>query len=133
MSAQQQSLGEWVERVNHDIFYQQNEEVFNKAVNEDIDSGLVVRLNHSVYNYEQFKGGLVHIRNTGYIVLHSVSEVAKWDDSEKRGGVVAHMTEFATKDNTTGKETRKTSLVVSAVKWIDGRRKITELTEVENE
>lgn len=43
MSAQQQSLGEWVERVNHDIFYQQNEEVFNKAVNEDIDSGLVVR------------------------------------------------------------------------------------------
>ncbi|KAM0415664.1 hypothetical protein ACHAPT_013391 [Fusarium lateritium] len=90
-------------------------------------------LNHSVFNYEEMKGGILYIRGSGGMTLDSVSEVLKWDDTEKQGGVVAHLTKFTTKNNGTGQEIKKTSLITSTVKWIDGRRKLTELVEVEIE
>ncbi|KAJ4206817.1 hypothetical protein NW767_003109 [Fusarium falciforme] len=79
------------------------------------------------------KGGILYIRGSGGMTLDSVSEILKWDDAEKQGGVVAHLTTFTTKNHETRPEVRKTSLITSTVKWIDGRRKITELVEVEIE
>lgn len=67
------------------------------------------------------------------MTLNSVSEILKWDNPEKQDGVVAHITKFTTKDKSTGKESKKTSVIISTVKWIDGKRKLTELTEVEVE
>ena len=74
----------------------------------------------------------MHIRASGSMVLDNVSEILKWDDAEKQGGVVAHLTTFTTKNSGTGQEVKKTSLITSTVKWIDGRRKLTELVEVES-
>ncbi|EEU45664.1 uncharacterized protein NECHADRAFT_80780 [Fusarium vanettenii 77-13-4] len=133
MSSQQLPLGEWVKQVNDAIFYQPKDEVALKALNEDVDSSLVVKLNHSVFTYEEMKGGVLYIRGSGGMTLNSVSEVLKWDDTEKQGGVVAHLTTFTTKNNENGQEAKKTSLITSTVKWIDGRRKLTELVEVEIE
>ncbi|WAO89960.1 Hypothetical protein NCS54_00736400 [Fusarium falciforme] len=133
MSSQNLSLGEWVKQINNAIFYQPEDEVALKALNEDLDPGLVVKLNHSLFNYEEMKGGILYIRGSGGMTLDSVSEILKWDDAEKQGGVVAHLTTFTTKNHETRQEVRKTSLITSTVKWIDGRRKITELVEVEIE
>ncbi|KAL2686909.1 hypothetical protein Neosp_004452 [[Neocosmospora] mangrovei] len=38
------------------------------------------------------KGGVLYIRGSGGMTLNSVSEVLKWDDTEKQGGVIAHLT-----------------------------------------
>ncbi|RSL56632.1 hypothetical protein CEP51_014361 [Fusarium floridanum] len=133
MSSQQLPLGEWVKQVNDAIFYQPDDEVTLKAINEDVDSSLVVKINHHVFNYEEMKGGVLYIRGSGGMTLNSVSEILKWDDAEKQGGVVAHLVTFTTKNNATKQEVRKTSLITSIVKWIDGRRKLTELVEVEVE
>ncbi|RTE69766.1 hypothetical protein BHE90_015849 [Fusarium euwallaceae] len=133
MSSQQLPLGEWVKQVNDAIFYQPDDEVTLKALNEDVDSSLVVKINHSVFNYEEMRGGVLYIRGSGGMTLDSVSEILKWDDSEKQGGVVTHLVTFTTKNNTTKQEVRKTSLITSIVKWVDGGRKLTELVEVEVE
>ncbi|KAJ3463414.1 hypothetical protein MRS44_008200 [Fusarium solani] len=133
MSSQQLSLGEWVKQVNDAIFYQPKDEVALKALNEDVDPSLVVKINHAVFTYEEMKSGVLYIRGSGGMTLDSVSEVLKWDDAEKQGGVVANLTKFTTKNNGTGQEVKKTSLITTTVKWIDGRRKLTELVEVEIE
>jgi hypothetical protein len=91
------------------------------------------RINHAVFTYEEMKSGVLYIRGSGGMTLDSVSEVLKWDDAEKQGGVVANLTKFTTKNNGTGQEVKKMSLITSTVKWIDGRRKLTELVEVEIE
>lgn len=62
--------------------------------------------------------------------LQSNDEVLKWDDPEKQGGTVAHLTKFTLKNKATGNEVKTTSLILSAVKWIDGKRVLTEMTEV---
>ncbi|KAI8672992.1 hypothetical protein LRP88_02483 [Fusarium phalaenopsidis] len=133
MLSQQLSLGEWVKQINDAIFYQPKDEVALKALNEDVDPSLVVKINHAVFTYEEMKSGVLYIRGSGGMTLDSVSEVLKWDDAEKQGGVVANLTKFTAKNNGTGQEVEKTSLVTSTVKWIDGRRKLTELVEVEIE
>lgn len=43
MSAQEQSLGAWVEQLNNALFYQPNDEVTINAINEQIDSSLTVK------------------------------------------------------------------------------------------
>lgn len=43
MSSQNLSLGEWVKQINNAIFYQPEDEVALKALNEDLDPGLVVK------------------------------------------------------------------------------------------
>lgn len=58
----------------------------------------------------------------GGMILESVSEILEWNDPENQGGVVAHMTKFMNKDAGTGKESKKTSVIISTVKWIDGER-----------
>ncbi|KIM97038.1 hypothetical protein OIDMADRAFT_32916 [Oidiodendron maius Zn] len=133
MSAQQQSLTDWVKQLNHAIFYQPNDEVAINTINEQVDPSLIVKINHSVYSYEQFKAGIQYTRGSGVMTLDSVSEILQWDDTEKRGGAVAHITKFTSKAKMTGNESKKTSVIISTVKWIGGQRKLTELTEVEVE
>ncbi|UPL00637.1 hypothetical protein LCI18_011571 [Fusarium solani-melongenae] len=133
MSSQNLSLGEWVKQINDAIFYQPEDEVALKALNEDVDPSLRVKINHNLFSYEEMKGGILYVRGSGGMTLNSVSEILKWDDADKQGGVVAHLTTFTTKNSGAGQEVKKTSLITSTVKWIDGRRKITELVEVEIE
>ncbi|THV44731.1 hypothetical protein BGAL_0588g00090 [Botrytis galanthina] len=55
----------------------------------------------------------------------------EWQDPEKKDGVVAISTKWRIKDNTTGLETEKNDWVIWEIKLIDGRRKLTAMTEVE--
>lgn len=150
MSIQRQSLTEWVERLNDDIFYQPKDEIAFKTIDEDVDPNVIVRydpsatwtamrhansgrINHNTYDFAKFKGGVQFVRSTGVMSLDKSEELIKWEDEEKKGGSVALMTRFTFKENATGKVSSKDSLVISTVKWIDGKRKLVELTEVESE
>ncbi|KAF4310752.1 hypothetical protein GTA08_BOTSDO13821 [Botryosphaeria dothidea] len=133
MSIQQQSLTEWVERLNDDIFYQPKDEVAFKTIEEDVDPNVIVKINHNTYDFAKFKGGVEFVRSTGVMSLDKSEELIRWEDEEKKGGSVALMTRFTFKENATGKVSSKDSLVISTVKWIDGKRKLVELTEVESE
>jgi hypothetical protein len=57
--------------------------------------------------------------------------IVQWEDPEKPDGVVAVLSKWISKDKATGKETKKTNVILWEVKWIDGKRKLTGQTEVE--
>ena len=46
---------------------------------------------------------------------------------------MAVLSKWTVKDKATGKETKKTNVILWEVKWIDGKRKLTGQTEVEVE
>jgi hypothetical protein len=43
MTAQQQSLSQWVTHINDTLFIQPNDEIALKTVHEQVDPGLVIR------------------------------------------------------------------------------------------
>ncbi|KAF7588657.1 hypothetical protein BBP40_005408 [Aspergillus hancockii] len=132
MAAQQQSLCQWVTQINDTLFIQLNDEIALKAVDEQVDSSLVVRINHNVYNYDQFKKGLQYARSSTTSIQDEFSVLLHWENPEQPDGVVAVLSKWMSKDKTTGKETKRTNVILWEVKWIDGKRKLTGQTEVES-
>ncbi|KAM0552422.1 hypothetical protein ACHAPJ_007983 [Fusarium lateritium] len=133
MSTEEQPLTQWVEQLNDTLFIQSNDEIALKAVDEQVDRSLVTKINHNVYTYDQFKAGLQYARGSYTSVQDIFSEILSWENPEKRDGVVAVLSKWTVKDKATGKETKKTNVILWEVKWIDGKRKLTGQTEVEVE
>ncbi|KAM0333943.1 hypothetical protein ACHAQA_000960 [Verticillium albo-atrum] len=131
MPAQSQTLSQWVTELNDTLFIQADDAVALKAVEEQVDSSLVVKINHNVYTYDQFKPGLQYARSTTTSVQGTFSVILEWENPDKPDGVVAVLSKWTTKDKTTGEETQKSNVIIWEVKWIDGKRKLTGQTEVE--
>ncbi|CAN9458839.1 unnamed protein product [Alternaria sp. RS040] len=137
MSAQQESLSQWVTKLNDTLFIQPNDEIALEAINDQVDQSLVTKyltlssINHEVYNYDQFKQGLQYVRSTCTSIQDEFSIVLQWENKEKPDGVVAVLSKWRTKDKASGKETTKCNVILWEVKWIDGKRKLTGQTEVE--
>jgi hypothetical protein len=58
--------------------------------------------------------------------------ILQWENVEKSDGVVAVLSKWTSKDKKTGKETKKTNVILWEVRWIDGKRKLTGQSEVES-
>ncbi|EKG09922.1 Cytochrome b5 [Macrophomina phaseolina MS6] len=111
------------------LYCQPDDDVAIKAYEEQVDPSFIARINHSHFNYDQFKEVLKQSRSALTFTLSS-SDILKWDDAEKKGGVVAQLIRSPSKDKVTGKETKATMLTLSTVKWVNGKRLLTEMTEV---
>ncbi|EMR86720.1 hypothetical protein BcDW1_4629 [Botrytis cinerea BcDW1] len=133
MSAQFQTLAEWVTELNDALFIQPNAEIALKAVHEQVDSSLVVKINHNTYTYDQFEPGLQYVRSSGTTTQDTFSVLLQWENPDKPDGVVAVLSKTTFTENATGKVTKKTNMILWEVKWIDGKRKLTGQTEVEAE
>ncbi|KAB2103639.1 hypothetical protein AG0111_0g8644 [Alternaria gaisen] len=131
MSAQQESLSHWVTKLNDTLFIQPSDELALEAINQQVDQSLVTKINHEVYNYDQFKQGLQYVRSTCTSIQDEFSIVLQWENKERPDGVVAVLSKWRTKDKASGKETTKSNVILWEVKWIDGKRKLTGQTEVE--
>jgi hypothetical protein len=51
-------------------------------------------------------------------------------DSDGKGGSVAQLSKFTLKDKVTGHETHSSAVFIATVEWTEGRRVLTQLTEV---
>ncbi|PVH82173.1 hypothetical protein DL98DRAFT_548162 [Cadophora sp. DSE1049] len=131
MASQHQTLGEWVTELNDTMFIQPDDEIALNAVNEKVHPSFVVKINHAVYSYDQFKPGLQYARRTGTSIQDEFSVILQWENTEQPDGVVAVLSKWTTKDKATGKETKKTNVILWEVKFIDGKRMLTGQTEVE--
>ncbi|WZH47148.1 uncharacterized protein QYS62_008290 [Fusarium acuminatum] len=131
MSAKKESLTQWVKNLNDVLFIQPNDELAIKAIEEQVDSSLVTKINHNVYTYDQFKGGLLYVRGSTTAIQDEFSGILSWEDPEKGDGVVAVLSKWRTVDRKTGEETRKVNVILWEVKLIDGNRRLTGQTEVE--
>ncbi|SPJ78651.1 uncharacterized protein FTOL_07041 [Fusarium torulosum] len=131
MSAKQESLTQWVKNLNDILFIQPNDKLAVKAIEEQVDPSLVTKINHNVYTYDQFKGGLLYVRGSTTAIQDEFSEILSWEDPEKGDGVVAVLSKWRTVNQKTGEETKKVNVIIWEVKLIDGNRKLTGQTEVE--
>lgn len=130
MSAQLKSLGDWVDELLNDIFFQPDDAFALKAYEERVDPSLIVRINHDRFTFDQYKEAVKNGRTTSEFSPQSTSEILKWDDAEKKGGAVTQLFKFTVKSKETGQETPATSVILSVVRWIGGKRVLTEMTEV---
>ncbi|OAL53584.1 hypothetical protein IQ07DRAFT_618986 [Pyrenochaeta sp. DS3sAY3a] len=134
MSAYQQSLVEWVTQLNDTLFIQPNDALALKAIEEQVDTSLITKINHNVYTYDQFKPGLLYVRSTSTTTQDTFSVLLTWENpefAENSDGVVAVRSETTTTDNGNGKETKKKNIILWDVKLVDGVRKLVGQTEVE--
>jgi hypothetical protein len=88
------------------------------------------RINHDQIDFDQYRESIKQTRSKYNLIPQSNSEIIKWDDAEKKGGAVAHLTKFALKDKISGEEFVQTTNLIVIVRWIDGRRLLTGMTEV---
>ncbi|KAF4960833.1 hypothetical protein FGADI_666 [Fusarium gaditjirri] len=74
-----ESLTEWVTKLNDDtLFIQPNDEIAIKDIDDQVHSGLVIKINHNVYTYDQFKGGLLYVRGSTTAIQDEFSEILTW-------------------------------------------------------
>ncbi|TEY52433.1 hypothetical protein BOTCAL_0258g00030 [Botryotinia calthae] len=131
MSVQAQTLAEWVTELNDTLSIQTSAEIALKAVHEQVDSSLVVKINHNIYTYDQFEPGLQYVRSSGTMIQDTFSVLLQWENPEKSDDVVAVLSKTTFKENATSKVTKKTNVILWEVKWIDGKRKLSGQTGVE--
>ena len=148
------AIGEWIEKWNELVFFQPDDDLSAKTLSETIDANVTVkyvgsltstshllvsilsysiRINHDVHDINGLKGGVQMVRSMFTTSLKSNEELIHWDAADGVGGAAVHKTVFTSEDKASGKIVTKTSLVTTLVKKIDGKRKVSELVEVEVE
>ncbi|KAH7056033.1 hypothetical protein B0J12DRAFT_726951 [Macrophomina phaseolina] len=130
MSIQTKSLGDWVDGVIHEIFFQPDDELAVKAFDTYLAPDLHVRINLSHLTFDGYKEVVTNTRRTNIMSKQTNDEILKWEDEDGTSGVVGHHSKFTLKDKVTGKDTGNTFLILTAVKEVDGKRMITEITEI---
>ncbi|TQN69170.1 hypothetical protein CSHISOI_06305 [Colletotrichum shisoi] len=133
MSSSKESLGQWVEKWNDLVFFQPDDQLSAKTVEDTLDPAATVRINHDVHDCNSLTGGIKWVRGAMETTLDSNQEIVAWNAPDGLGGSVAHFTTFTSKDKTSGQVARKKILVATIVKGIDGKGKVSELIEVEIE
>ncbi|GKT50547.1 uncharacterized protein ColSpa_10728 [Colletotrichum spaethianum] len=133
MSSNQEPIGQWVEKWNQLVFFQPDDQLSAKTLQETLHPETTVKINHDVHDIKGLTGGVQWVRTAMETTLESNEELVAWNAPDGLGGSVAHLTKFSSKDKASGKVTKKTSLVTTIVKAVDGKRLVSELIEVEVE
>lgn len=92
-----------------------------------------IRINHAVHDINGLTGGVQWVRSSFTTTLKSNEELLAWTAPDGVGGAAVYKTVFTSKEIASGKVMTKISLVTTFVKNVDGKRKVSELVEVEVE
>ncbi|GKT81368.1 hypothetical protein ColTof4_13791 [Colletotrichum tofieldiae] len=133
MSSQQELIGKWVEEWNQLVFFQPDDQLSAKTLEETLEPNTTVKLNHDVHDMKALIEGVQWVRTAMETTLDYNEEIVAWNAPDGLGGSVAHLTKFTSRDKASGTVTKKTSLVTTIVKAINGKRVVSELIEVEIE
>lgn len=89
------------------------------------------RVNAKSQTFDSYKQLIFRSRDKYNMTSQSNDELlcAKADEKGKAGSV-AHLGRFTLKDKKTGQAVKSASVTLVTVEWIDGARRMTELTEV---
>ncbi|KZO96047.1 hypothetical protein CALVIDRAFT_527801 [Calocera viscosa TUFC12733] len=125
-------LDVWVNDLVDLIFFQPDDEVAIKSFEESISPDIHIDVNGKILTRAAYLG-LVH----GYrkesvgTNLSNPTLVMAVSDAEKQTGTVAQCGKFSTVNKATGKDVRATGVTLCKVEWVNGKRVLTSLTEVQ--
>ncbi|KAJ5225972.1 hypothetical protein N7468_007197 [Penicillium chermesinum] len=125
-------LGKWVEQLFKTAFFQSDDQMANQAMDQGFSENLKVRINGSLMDRATYQQAAVRVRGSCQGVLENMEEllVTSAEHQPAGGGSVAHLLRFMMKDWKTGEEKKETAVIISTVDVSEGKRLVTEVTEV---
>ncbi|KAE8378830.1 hypothetical protein BDV26DRAFT_291811 [Aspergillus bertholletiae] len=124
-------LGNWLEGLFNKLFYQPDDGLCRKAMEKEMSPQLKVCINGQHMTREGYDEVITETRRTYNISVHSSHELlATLDVTDKGIGSVAHIQTFTLEDKKTGTQRTQTSLTISVIALSDGKKQLTELTEI---
>ncbi|KAJ5371986.1 hypothetical protein N7517_003992 [Penicillium concentricum] len=132
-STQASALGEWIDQLLKTVFFQSDDELSSKAIQESFSPNLKVRINGASMNYHDYIQAVAATRAQNVLSVLSNEELlssCEGQDSPGAGGSVAHISSFVLKDRQTGLERKESTVTLATVGLTNGKRILVELTEV---
>ncbi|KAB8211762.1 hypothetical protein BDV34DRAFT_218976 [Aspergillus parasiticus] len=131
-SDQISSLGAWVDELLNTVFFQPDNDLSSRAIHEKFSSDLKVRINGVPISFEEYEKAIAATRAQNHLSIQCNRELLSTRDSDVDAaeGSVAHLANFTLKDKHNGQERAETTVTLATVKTVDGRRVLSELTEV---
>ncbi|KAJ6000056.1 hypothetical protein N7481_000465 [Penicillium waksmanii] len=124
-------LGNWLEDLFNKLFYQPDDGICKKAMEDEMSSQLKVCINGQYVPREGFDQVIIQARSTYNISVQSSRELlASPNATDKSIGSVAHIQTFTLEDKKTGTQRTQTSLTISIVAFSDERKQLIELMEI---
>ncbi|KAJ5160880.1 uncharacterized protein N7482_007884 [Penicillium canariense] len=124
-------LGNWLEDLFNKLFYQPDDGLSKKAMEEGLSPQLKISINGQNVPKEAYDQVIAETRRTYNISVQSSRELLASSDATDNGiGSVAHIQTFILEDKKTGTQRKQTSLTISVIASSDGGKQLIELTEV---
>ncbi|KAJ5796988.1 uncharacterized protein N7518_005528 [Penicillium psychrosexuale] len=125
------SIGPWLVQLFRDVFFQPDDAVSSQAFDHGVSRDLAVRLNGQNLTFDEFRHAVEDTRAKNYIYEQSNDELLRVEaDPRAGGGSVAQLSRFTLKDKSTGHETYSSTVILATIEFVEGRRVLTQLTEV---
>ncbi|KAH7190995.1 hypothetical protein BKA60DRAFT_530364 [Fusarium oxysporum] len=124
-------LGKWVEELYNRIFVQPDDQVSTNAFKNHVTQDFIARINHDQFTRQTFMEAILKFRVDNTTSIQSTRDIQIWEAPDGSGaGCVAQYMHFTDTNKETGVGTKSSTLLIASVKFIDGQRKLVDLTEV---
>ncbi|KAL7942691.1 hypothetical protein V8C42DRAFT_360063 [Trichoderma barbatum] len=131
MAQKATQFGDFVDQVLVNVFFQPDDELSAKTINESFASDFEVRINGASIPGETYKGAIAASRAKSTFKVVKTEEILASHDADKAtGGSVAHYTVFSVIDRETGVEKQETTVTIITCAEQDGKVVLKSLTEV---
>ncbi|UKZ80010.1 hypothetical protein TrVFT333_007774 [Trichoderma virens FT-333] len=131
MAQKTTEIGNFVDRIFTDAFFQPDDELSLKTVKESFASDFEANINGVTIPGEVYKEAIASSRAKSIFKLVKVEEVLASHDADKStGGSVSHYTEFLDIDKETGAVKQESSLTIVTCAEQDGKVVFKSLTEI---
>ncbi|POS75663.1 hypothetical protein DHEL01_v205932 [Diaporthe helianthi] len=125
------TLSQWVDKFFDDTFFQTNDEAAVNTMNEDLAQGFTATVNHDQFSRQDFIEATKKFRSVNITTVQSIKEIQAWDAPDgSGGGCVAKLVFVKDTNKETGASTESSTLMVSNVQVVGGKRMLFSLTEV---
>ncbi|KAF5609124.1 hypothetical protein FPANT_256 [Fusarium pseudoanthophilum] len=125
------ALSSWLQDFYARVLVQPDDEISEKTIKECVAEDFTARINHDHYTRQSFYDGIVKFRVDYKATIHETKEIQSWDAPDGSGaGCVSQYLRFTDSNKETGVGSTSTTVLVASIKVVDGRKVLSELTEV---
>ncbi|GIC88121.1 uncharacterized protein Aud_004512 [Aspergillus udagawae] len=124
-------LGNWLEDLFRKMFYQPDDEISQKAMDESVSPALKISINGQHMPGDTYKRLIMDTRRMHRMAVKSSRELlASSGAADSDISSVAHIQTFTLEEMKTGAKREQTSLTICVIAWTGGKRQLVEMAEV---
>ncbi|PTD06363.1 hypothetical protein FCULG_00011876 [Fusarium culmorum] len=128
------ALGKWVIDFFEQLFCQPEDEIAASTLRDRTAEDFTARHNHDHFTRQSFIEAMIGFRIHGTTEILDVKEIQVWEAPDgSGGGSVSQLYRFTDIVKETGARTELLTLLIASVMVINGKKVLTDLTEVSNQ